>query len=100
MFHALPEDLVSDQLFAFVKFVPDTENITETVLGFLLNRALSGEVHNKGPVVTLTQVLVQRDILYTVHSLTLEIILPMIITIVSRVLTVAKITNTRETCQH
>ena len=87
MLHALPVDLVSYQFLAEVKFVPDTEDITETVLGLLLTRALSGEVHNQGPLLTVTEVMIQRDVLYTVHSL-------MIITIVPGVLTVAKITNT------
>ena len=71
MFQVLPEDLVSYQLLAEVKFVPDTEDITETVLRLvLLTVTLSGgEVHHQGALLTVTEVVVQRDVLYTVHSL-------------------------------
>ena len=102
MFHALPVDLVSHQLLAEVKFVPDSEDITETVVRLVLLTGGLREVHHQGPLVTLTgvtEVVVERDVLYTVHSLTLEIILHVIITVLPRVLTVAKITNTGETCQ-
>ena len=64
MFQVLPEDLVSYQLLAEVKFVPDTEDITETVLRLiLLTVTLSGgEVQHQGPIVTDTEVVVQRDV--------------------------------------
>ena len=100
MVHASPVDLLSYQLLAEVKLVPDTQDITETVLRLLLLTGALREVHHQGPLVTVTEVVVQRDVLYTVHSFTLEIILQVIITVLPGVLTVAKITNTGETGQH
>ena len=99
-FQALPVHLLSYDLLAEVKFVPDTEDITQTVLRLLLfTGALSGEIHHQGPLLTITLLVVEGDVLYAVHGLTLEMILYRIITLDPRVVTVTKITNSGETCQ-